>query len=121
MDAGAINPVPGVAIAAYVRPTAGAGQGAAAIDLPDATAATPPAAAVNVASNSPPAADASTGFFTLDPLIGAVIYQVVDTRTQQLIEQVPAPAVLRSRAYESAIQNGATAFEAQVKAADLYV
>jgi len=120
MDAGVINPVPGVATAAYVRPTAGAGQGAAATDLPSATAATP-AAVVAVARNSPPATDASTGFFTLDPLIGAVIYQVVDTRTQQLIEQVPAQAVLRSRAYENAIQHGATAFEAQVQAADLYV
>jgi hypothetical protein len=76
----------------------------------------------NATSNNEPAADAAiTSHFTIDSQLGAVIYQVVNTRTQQVVQQVPDQALLRSIAYSKAIQNGATPFEAQVQAADLYV
>jgi hypothetical protein len=42
-------------------------------------------------------------------------------RTQQVIQQVPDQALLRSRAYSDAIQNGSTPLEAQLQAANLYI
>lgn len=125
MDAGlTISPVSGVSAVAYVRPVASADQGAPATDLPDANSVTPAADASstsNGSNNGSPADGSTTSYFTIDPQIGQVIYQVVDTRTQQVIQQVPDQALLRSRAYSDAIQNGSTPLEAQLQAANLYI
>jgi len=121
MDVGlTITPVFGAAAGDSVRPTAAPPQGAAANDLPDAPAATPATAPGTIPNSVPQTAAASTGSrtqsITIDPQTRDVIYRVVDTRTQQVIQQIPDQALLRNQAYSSAIQNGATPFEAQVQA-----
>jgi hypothetical protein len=126
MDAGlTINPVSGVSAVAYVRPAASAEQGMPAPEQPDANSVTPAADASSISNNGSnngsPADGSTTSYFTIDPQIGEVIYQVVDTRTQQVVQQVPDQALLRSRAYSDAIQNGSTPLEAQLQAANLYI
>ena len=54
--------------------------------------------------------------FTIDPQSREVIYRVIDTRTREVMRQVPDAALLRSRAYSRAIADGATPIAAQAKA-----
>jgi hypothetical protein len=41
---------------------------------------------------------------------------MIDSRTRQVIKQVPDETLLRNRAYSQAIANGATPFQAESKA-----
>lgn len=122
MDAGVTIKPPSSAVASdYVRPAAVAAQGAATTDLPNSQAVTPGASAGATQNSNPQLpAESSAAYFThdiiLDPQTREVIYRVIDTRTQQVIQQVPDQALLRNRAYSKAMQNGATPFEAQTQA-----
>lgn len=120
MDTGVTNrPVSGVVASDYVRPAAVAAQAATATDLPDSKAVTP-AADASSTPNDPSTADAAASYMTrnvtIDPQTREVIYRVIDTRTQQVVQQVPDQALLRNRAYSKAIADGATPFQAQAKA-----
>jgi len=121
MDTGLnISPIFGAATGDAVRPVTAPSQGATAASLPDANAVTP-AADIGAKPNGVPSpAAASSGSrtqtITIDQKTRDVIYRVIDTRTQQVIQQVPDQALLRNQAYSNAIQNGATPFEAQVQA-----
>jgi flagellar protein FlaG len=74
---------------------------AVATDLP---APQPPSPAVNVSappSDSPPTEDGTPAVF-IDPQTNTIVYQVLDTNTGDVIEQVPAPPLLRQLAYDRA-------------------
>ena len=115
MDSGlTIKPVAGVTLPDFARP-APAIQAGAATDLPPAKAVNPVADAGAIRPESSPA-DYTTHNVTIDPQIREVIYRVIDTRTQQVIRQVPDEVLLRSRAYSKAIENGLSPFAAQVQA-----
>jgi len=121
MDVGlTITPNFGVVAGDPVRPATAPPQGATAAALPDAQAATPVADTTAIPNSALRAGAASTGSrmqsITIDPQTREAIYRVVDTRTQLVIQQIPDQALLRNQAYSNAIQNGATAFEAQVQA-----
>jgi len=127
MDSGlTISPVAAPVASDYVRPGADVAQPPVPTDLQGAQAvtATPkvaPSPDANSAPNDTPRAAAPTTAaftqrFTIDPQTREVIYRLVDARTQQVIQQVPDEALLASRAYANAIQNGATALEAEVQA-----
>jgi len=79
--------------------------------LPDATPTPAPAPLL-----AAPTTSALSQKFTVDPKTQDAIYRLVDTRTQQVIQQSPDQAQLASRAYSDAIQSGATPFEAQFQA-----
>jgi len=127
MDSGlTITPVAAPVASDYVRPGADLAQAAVPTVLPGAKAVTPtpkvaPAPDANSAPNDAQlSAAASTGAltqrFTIDPKTREVIYRLVDARTQQVIQQVPDEALLASRAYANAIQNGANALQAEMQA-----
>ncbi len=111
-----IAPVSGV-VAVNAPQPGYAVQGAVATDLPNAAVVTP-AATTNAVPTDVSQSDAAslTQRYTIDPQTREVIYRVVDTRTQQVIQQVPDQALLRSRAYSNAIQNGASPLVAQIQA-----
>jgi hypothetical protein len=125
MDSGlTITPVSVPVASDYVRPGADLAQAPIVTDLPGAKAVTPttkaaPALDTNSTPNDAaqsPVAGTFTQRFTIDPRSRDVIYRLVDARTQQVIQQVPDEALLASRAYANAIQNGASVLEAQVQA-----
>jgi hypothetical protein len=119
MDAGlTIKPVAGVAVTDYVRPAATAGT--TPTDLPTEQTVTP-APNSTPTRNDPPQsgssnADYDTRSITIDPQTREVIYRVIDSRTKQVITQVPDQTLLRNRAYSRAIANGSAPFEAQAQA-----
>jgi hypothetical protein len=52
----------------------------------------------------------------IDPTTHEVIYRVVDVRTQQVVRQIPAEAMLRAQAYNLALANGKSQSEALAQA-----
>jgi hypothetical protein len=121
MDAGlTIKPVASVAISDYARPVAAAVTGAVATDLPDNKTVSPTADTTPVRNDSPQlgssSADYITHSVTIDPQSREVIFRVIDSRTRQVIRQVPDEALLRNRAYSKAIESGALPFEALAQA-----
>jgi len=119
-----VTPVSAAVASGYVGPAAV--QGTIAAELPGAKALTPantvaPAPDTTSTPNGAPrTAAASTGSFTqkftIDPQTHEAIYRLVDARTQQVIQQVPDEALLASRAYANAIQDGATPMAARLQA-----
>lgn len=123
MDAGiSIRPVTSVA-ADYARPASGSVQQAVATDLMPSKTVT---AAADVAKagtdlnpsqnpNSPQnAASAHKAALSqdwlsrqiiIDPQTREVIFRVMDTRTRQIVRQVPDQALLTMRAYAKALQS----------------
>ena len=79
-----------------------------------------PVAASTATRNDPVqaanSADYVTQSVTIDPQTREVIYRMIDSRTRQVIKQVPDETLLRNRAYSQAIANGATPFQAESKA-----
>jgi hypothetical protein len=119
MDAGlTIQPVTGVAVTDYVRPAATAGTGPTQLPPEQTVAPAPDSTPTNNGTAQPgnPSSDNITSSITIDPQSREVIYRVIDSRTRQVIQQVPDEALLRNRAYSQAIANGATPFQAQTQA-----
>jgi hypothetical protein len=120
MDAGlSIKPVAGVAVTDYARPTASATGGLAPTELPPAQTVTPVAGSSAMRNDPVQAANSGdyvTQSVTIDPQTREVIYRMIDSRTRQVIKQVPDETLLRNRAYSQAIANGATPFQAESKA-----
>jgi flagellar protein FlaG len=68
-------------------------------DIPETPAATPPlapAVTLDIGSSSGKAR------YIQDPDTSAIVFQVVDTTSGSVIEQLPSETALRNRAYESA-------------------
>jgi hypothetical protein len=121
MDAGlTTKPVVGAAVTDHARPAAASVQTGVPTDLPEAKAIVPAADASATGNNAPrlnnSSADYTTHDVTIDAQTREVIYRVIDTRTRQVIRQVPDEALLRSRAYSKAIENGSSPFAAQAQA-----
>jgi hypothetical protein len=116
MDAGlTTKPVAGVTVTDFARPTPVYLQAGTPTDLPPAKAVSPAPAAAAIRPESS-SADYTTHNITIDSQIREVIYRVIDTRTRQVVRQVPDEVLLRSRAYSQAIENGLSPFAAQTQA-----
>ena len=123
MDAGlTTRPMAGVAVTDYVRPAAAATAGTTPTDLPTEQTVTPPPDTTPARNDTqpPPSAGSVSGYdvrsITIDPQTREVIYRVIDSRTNQVITQIPDQTLLRNRAYSRAIANGATPVEAENQA-----
>jgi hypothetical protein len=94
-----IKPV-GAPVAAPIVQSAGeAADNAVATELPPAQSVTAAEASASVRSD-PGAADAYVSHQAfIDQAAGSVVYQVVDNRTNLVLQQFPDEAVLRRRAY----------------------
>jgi hypothetical protein len=93
-----VNPVGSVTAASYARSAVAANPAAVVPDLP-AKAVT---ASTNIpgARAPPPSANPNIArTITIDPESREVIYRVIDTRTRQVLLQVPDVALSRRKAY----------------------
>jgi hypothetical protein len=114
MDAGlAIKPVAGTVAPEIGRPAVASVDPGVPTDLPQSKAVNPAAPSIPP-DNS--AGEYTTHDVTIDPQLREVIYRVIDTRTRQVLQQVPDQALLRTRAYSKAIENGSSPFAAQAQA-----
>jgi hypothetical protein len=104
MDAGlAINPVVSVVSTRAATPVAVAP--AVPTELAEAKVVGPvinPAPARNEPRQSQASIDTTTRDAIIDPQTNEVVYRVLDTRTRQVLQQVPDQAMLRMQAYASA-------------------
>ena len=106
---GGINSVTGVAPTDYARPAIVAAPSAAPTDLPDSKAVNP--SGDTTATRKEESQQNNPTFisrgFVIDPQSREVIYRVIDTRTRQVLWQVPDAALLRSRAYAQTLKETA--------------
>jgi len=109
-----VTPVSGAAASGYVVPAAVQGTTTPA----NTVAPTPDTTSTPNGARQPAAASTGsfTQKFTIDPQTHEATYRLVDARTQQVIQQVPDEALLASRAYANAIQDGATPMASQLQA-----
>ncbi|NVO15113.1 MAG: hypothetical protein HXX10_13845 [Rhodoplanes sp.] len=70
--------------------------------------ANPPAQDQPAQYQAKQAADTTMRMVVLDPATREVIFRVVDSRSRQVLRQVPDEALLRMRAYNKAVQDGQT-------------
>jgi hypothetical protein len=95
-----IKPVGAPAGTAAAAPASEAADSAVATDLPAARSVTVADASANVRDDS----DVYLSHQTfIDRAAGAIVYQVVDNRTNLVLQQFPDNAVLRRRAYFRAL------------------
>jgi hypothetical protein len=90
-----IKPVGTPAATPVVQPVSGATTSAVATELPASQSVT----AADPGAGSPPANDYVSHQAVLDRAAATIVYQVIDGRTGQVVEQFPDEAVLRRRAY----------------------
>ena len=94
-----IKPVGAPAAIPVAAPVSAATSNAVGTQLPasqSVTAADPGAAARN---DSQPASDFVSHQAFLDRAAGAIVYQVIDSKTDQVVNQFPDESTLRRRAY----------------------
>jgi uncharacterized FlaG/YvyC family protein len=138
MDAGiSIRPVSGVVAADYARPASVPVQQAVTTDLDPSQAVTAASETATIRNDALSAQDgvapqttqtpqptlsgqdllaaqdADSQTILIDPATREVVQRVVDTRTQQVIRQVPDQALLRMRAYAMALQRGDSSNQAE--------
>jgi hypothetical protein len=90
-----IRPVGAPAATAVAQPVSHAADNAVATELPAAQAVT----AIDTSVGSPYVSHQAI----LDQAAATIVYQVVDNRTHQVVQQFPDEAVLRRRAYFRAL------------------
>ena len=100
-----IRPVGAPAPSPIVQPVGQAASNAVATDLPTSQSVTAPDAST-VTRNDPQ--NASYDYIShqafYDRAAGSMVYQVVDQKSDQVVDQYPDEAVLRRRAYFHALE-----------------
>jgi hypothetical protein len=94
-----IKPVGAPAATPVVQPVSDAANSAVATELPASQSVTAADAGAGVRNDSQPASDYVSRQAYVDTAAASIVYQVVDGRTDQVIQQFPDDAVLRRRAY----------------------
>ena len=116
MDSGlTVRPTGAAAQQGYVRPEPAPARQTVATELAPSqsvTASADGAAARNDGQKSPAQQAQTTREFILDPHSREVIFRVRDERSGRVVRQVPDEALLRLRAYQRAIADGAAPAEA---------
>jgi hypothetical protein len=119
MDAGLTSrPIAGVAVTDYTRPAAAATAGAAPTELPAGQTVKPAPQSTPIRNDTPQPAssDYDIRSVSIDSQTREVIFRLIDSRTNQVISEIPDRMLLRNRAYSRAIANGATPFQATAQA-----
>lgn len=94
-----IKPVGAPVATPIVQPASESVQQAVATELPASQTVTAPDAPPPPRLNSGAVSRSLTNQVVIDRDAAAIVYQVVDNRTSQVVEQFPDEAVLRRRAY----------------------
>jgi len=83
-----------------VAPPAGAAaNNAVTTQLPASQSVTAADAGAGARNDSPPASDFISHQAFLDRAAGAIVYQIINSKTDQVVNQYPDEATLRRRAY----------------------
>jgi hypothetical protein len=94
-----IKPVGAPVITLVVQPSSQAANNAVPTELPASQSVTAAIPGTSV-RNDPQTASASVSHQAfIDQAAASIVYQVVDSRTDQVVQQFPDEAVLRRRAY----------------------
>ena len=94
-----IRPVGAPAATPVVQPASEAANNAVATELPASQSVTVVDASVVVRNDTPAASDHVSHQAFIDRAAASIVYQVVDDRTNVVVQQFPDEAVLRRRAY----------------------
>jgi hypothetical protein len=94
-----IKPVREPAAAPVVQPQGAAANKAVATELPASQSVTVIDAGASVRNDAPAANDHVSHQVVIDRAAASIVYQVVDNRTNIVVQQFPDEAVLRRRAY----------------------
>src|SRR5262245_43934582 len=98
-----IKPVGAPVAAPIVQPVSEAAQNAVATNLPPSQSVTAAEASARASINANVINASVSNQVFIDRDAAAVVYQVVDNRTSQVVKQFPEEAVLRRRAYFHAL------------------
>ena len=94
-----IKPVGAPAATPFVQPSSAAANNAVPTELPASQSVTAVSPSTDV-RNDPQTVSASISRQAfIDQAAASIVYQVVDNRTNQVVQQFPDEAVLRRRAY----------------------
>jgi hypothetical protein len=94
-----IKPVGAPAVTPLVQPSSAAANNAVPTELPASQSVTAVAASVGVRNDPQTASDSVSRQAFIDQAAASIVYQVVDNRTNLVVQQFPDEAVLRRRAY----------------------
>jgi hypothetical protein len=94
-----IKPVGAPAAIAVAQPVSEATNNAVQTVLPASQSVTVPDAGAGVRNDSPAPSDFISHQAFLDRAAGSIVYQVINSNTDQVVEQYPDDATLRRRAY----------------------
>ena len=94
-----IRPVGAPAVTPATQPASIAVSNAVATELPPSQSVTATDASVAVRNDVPTLSDAVSRQAFIDQAAASIVYQVVDSKTNAVVQQFPDEAVLRRRAY----------------------
>ena len=94
-----IKPVGAPAAIPVAQPVSEATNNAVQTVLPASQSVTVPDASATVRNEQPAPSDFISHQAFLDRAAGSIVYQVIDSKTNQVVEQFPDDATLRRRAY----------------------
>jgi hypothetical protein len=94
-----IKPVGAPVATPIVQPLSEAVGNAVATELPASQSVTAAAPIASVRNDSQAASDFVSHQAFIDSAAASIVYQVVDSRTDRVVQQFPDEAVLRRRAY----------------------
>jgi hypothetical protein len=94
-----IKPVGAPAPTPFVQPTGAAANNPIPTELPASQAVTAASPGAGARNDPQPASDSVSRQAFIDQAAATIVFQVVDTRTSQVVQQFPDDAVLRRRAY----------------------
>ena len=98
-----IRPVGTPAATPVVQPSSGAADKAVKTELPAGQSVTASESSVSVRNDPETASDFVSHQVVIDRAAASIVYQVVDNRTNLVVQQFPDEAVLRRRAYFRAL------------------
>ena len=98
-----IRPVGTPAATPVVQPSSDAANKAVSTDLPASQSVTAAEGSVSVRNDPATASDYISHQVVIDRAAASIVYQVVDNRTNLVVQQFPDEAVLRRRAYFRAL------------------
>ena len=94
-----IKPVGAPAVIPVAQPVSNATSNAVATQLPASQSVTATDPGAGARNDSQPASDFVSHQAFLDRAAGSIVYQVIDSKTDQVVEQFPDESTLRRRAY----------------------
>jgi hypothetical protein len=98
-----IKPVGAPAAIVVAAPVSDATSSAVQTVLPASQSVTVPDASASVRNDSPPPSDFVSHQAFFDRAAGSIVYQEINSNTNQVVEQYPDDATLRRRAYYHAL------------------